>query len=186
MALANDINPFRDEPAAAPAPAITTTSPSASTAAISPSDAASSTPSSAEPAVYLSNLEPVDGDPRSQSATLYDGKSTSDFTSSITSSINSFDSEKKVVYTIEDGWNHFRATIGIDTSSKPGAKVNFRVYLDGDQVGSGNLLTMQETKELDIPVTGRSQIQLVITAEKTGGVGGSGRAVWGDARFTTD
>jgi hypothetical protein len=41
-------------------------------------------------------------------------------------------------------------------------------------------------QKLALPLTGQSQLKLVTTTQKSGGVGNSGRAAWGDARFTTE
>ncbi|WP_412538134.1 NPCBM/NEW2 domain-containing protein [Longispora sp. K20-0274] len=119
-------------------------------------------------------------------AKLYDGSATHTYNSSIKAGINSFNDTYTYVYTIEDGMRFFRATIGIDVASKPGAEVLFRVYLNNAAIDSGYLMTMQGVKELAIPIDGKSQIKLVTTAQKSGGVGNSGQAAWGDARFTTD
>ncbi|MEH0972058.1 NPCBM/NEW2 domain-containing protein [Micromonospora sp. CPCC 205546] len=156
-----------------------------------PTGEASASPSgsgSAEDAAvrYLADMEAVQGSSNVHVSKLYDGRVTREFNSSILASINMFRSKYTYVYTVDGDWKFFRATIGIDVGSKPGAEVHFRVYLNDVAVDSGYVLTMQETKELVIPVAGKSQIKLVTTAQKSGGVGNSGRATWGDARFTME
>jgi hypothetical protein len=135
---------------------------------------------------YLSELEAVQGSSNTHVSKLFDGRETREFNSSILAGINSFSPTYTYVYVVDNGWKFFRATIGIDVSSKPGAEVHFRVYLNDVAIDSGHVLTMQETKDLVIPVSGKSQIKLVTDVQKSGGVGNSGRSTWGDARFTME
>lgn len=135
---------------------------------------------------YLADLVAVVGDSNVHVSRLSDGHGPREYNTSVTASINNFSEKKTFVYTNDKNWKVFRATIGIDVSSEPGAEVHFRVYLDDAPIDAGYLLPMQKTKELVVPVAGKSQIKLVTTTQKSGGVGHSGRATWGDARFTME
>ena len=134
---------------------------------------------------YLCELEPVTGDDRKQVSSLNNGSETLEFNSSVMAPINSFNTDYSFVYTIGNGWKYFRVTIGIDVESEPGAKVLFRIYLNDKSIDSGHVLEMNEVKEIAIPLNGESQIKL-FTEVQASGIGGSGRATWGDARFTLE
>jgi hypothetical protein len=131
---------------------------------------------------YLADARPTVGDPGEGPATIAGNKVTC--LRSIRFPINGFQGEYTAVYPIEAQWNTFRATIGIDNRTKPGAKIHFLVYLDDALVNDGYLLTYYDSRELKIDVRGKSVIKLYTEVVEAGGVGGTGRSVWGNARFT--
>jgi hypothetical protein len=59
------------------------------------------------------------------------------------------------------------------------------VYLDDTLINDGYLLTYYDSRALKVDVRGKSVLKLVTELVAAGGIGGTGRSVWGDARFTT-
>jgi hypothetical protein len=131
---------------------------------------------------YLADLKPLYGDPGEGPATL--GGNKVECGRSIRFPINGFQGGYTAEYGIDAHSSTFRATLGIDNKTKPGAKVNFLIYLDGELVNDGYLLTYYDTQELKLSVKGKSVLKLVTEVVAAGGVGGTGRSVWGNARFT--
>lgn len=87
-----------------------------------------------------------------------------------------------VRYTI-GGCTRFQASLGVDDEVGPNGSVDFQVYLDGVKAyDSGLMLGNSLTAPLDLVVTGKSQLRLVVTN------GGDGinydHADWADARLT--
>lgn len=138
--------------------------------------------SSAPATQYLADLKPLYGDPGEGAATL--GGNKVECGRSIRFPINGFQGGYTAEYGIDAHSSTFRATLGIDNKTKPGAKVNFLIYLDGELVNDGYLLTYYDTQELKVSVKGKSVLKLVTEVVAAGGVGGTGRSVWGNARFT--
>jgi hypothetical protein len=87
-----------------------------------------------------------------------------------------------VRYTIS-GCTRFQASLGVDDEVGPNGSVDFQVYLDGVKAyDSGLMLGNSLTAPLDLDVTAKSQLRLVVTN------GGDGidydHADWADARLT--
>lgn len=136
----------------------------------------SPTPTPAEGVQYLSDLPSIDGDNRIKTATLGDGKT---YSHSVRS-VNPFE-RYTFVYAIEGEWKFFVATLGIDRGAPDESVAHFQVYLNGAPYGSGDVVGKWETKEVRIPVTGKSEIKLVTSTQKGAT---KVRSVWGDARFS--
>jgi hypothetical protein len=130
---------------------------------------------------YLADLEPLEGAPGTGPATI--GGNKIECGRSLRFQINGFQGGYTATYGIGASAVFFHATLGIDNKTKPGAKVHFLVYLDGALVNDGYLLSYYDTREFKVGVKGKSVIKLVTEVVASGGVGGTGKSVWGNARF---
>ena len=131
---------------------------------------------------YLADQVPLYGDPGEGPATLGGNKVVCG--RSVRFPINGFASKYTAEYGIDAKATWFRATLGIDSRTKPGAKVHFLIYLDGTAINDGYLLTYYDVQEIKVPVKGKAVLKLVTEAVEAGGVGGTGRSAWGNGRFT--
>ncbi|GAB3836648.1 NPCBM/NEW2 domain-containing protein [Kribbella italica] len=131
---------------------------------------------------YLADQVPLYGDPGEGPATLGGNKVVCG--RSVRFPINGFASKYTAEYAIDAKATWFRATLGIDSRTKPGAKVHFLIYLIGTPIDDGYLLTYYDVKEIKVPVKGKAVLKLVTEAVEAGGVGGTGRSAWGNGRFT--
>jgi hypothetical protein len=130
---------------------------------------------------YLADLEPLEGAPGTGPATI--GGNKIECGRSLRFQINGFQGGYTATYGIGASAVFFHATLGIDNKTKPGAKVHFLVYLDGALVNDGYLLSYYDTREFKVGVKGKSVIKLVTEVVASGGVGGTGQSVLGNARF---
>lgn len=179
---------FHNSPNVTSPPSTPATSSSSSTVtpAVSPSVSGSlgcgQSPTEAAQVEYLADIKPVSGDPGTGPSTI--GGNKVRCLKSVRFPINGFNSTYTAVYNIGPTLTTFHATLGIDNGTKDGAKVHFQIYVDDASVDTGYMLDFLSTKEIEINVTGKSRLKLVTEAVDAGGVGNTGHATWGDARFT--
>jgi chitodextrinase/glucose/arabinose dehydrogenase len=89
----------------------------------------------------------------------------------------------EIVYNLGGTWTRFKAEIGIDDEvTNPVASVVFEVWADGQRLfQSGTLRTSSATVPVDVDVTGRQQLRLLVTDAGDGA--NSDHADWADARL---
>jgi hypothetical protein len=182
-----------DEPTLTPTPTVddstdppstpTTPDPTESSPETEPPPTTEPTATPKSPATqYLADLKPLYGDPGEGPATI--GGNKIDCGRSVRFPINGFQGQYTAEYRIDKTAAVFRATLGIDNATKPGAKIHFLIYLDDVLVNDGYLLTYYDTQEFKVSVKGKSVLKLFTEVVASGGVGNTGRSVWGNARFT--
>ncbi|WP_165956467.1 NPCBM/NEW2 domain-containing protein [Kribbella antibiotica] len=136
-------------------------------------------PSTTEPAAvqYLADLDALQGDTRQQQAELSDKGKRTQYLHSLKPP-NPF-VEYTFEFAITEG-KYFCSTVGIDTKGSSGNVMAFQVYLDGKSVADYQTAT-NETRPVQVELTGHSQIKLFSSAVKREGT--RPPAVWADARF---
>jgi hypothetical protein len=155
----------------APAPR---TVPSATPSAVAPP------PASAD-VQYLSDLHALQGDNRVKTAELSSGGTKTTYVHSLRTVNPS--TEYTFEYVINGDWAFFTATIGIENGARDNSGAVFQVYLDGRTAPELSFTVAQyESREIRIPVSGKSKIKLYTANIKREGYFPT---VWGDARFTT-
>jgi hypothetical protein len=79
----------------------------------------------------------------------------------------------------------FKASVGVDDEVGPTGSVVFRVFADTTKVYDSALMTgKSQTQNIDVPLGGADQLQLVVT--KGGDDGAYDHADWADARVECD
>jgi hypothetical protein len=128
---------------------------------------------------YLSDIEGT----RNKSATLVLGGRQRQCLNSLMIAAHLFQDTKTLEYSIDPGWDTFRAVAGIDTEPPAGNRMRFTVFVDGRQAAVHEL-SDREAAQIEVPVSGRSQLKLVTETLSAGKVPKGGYGAWGDARFT--
>ncbi|MDG9702063.1 NPCBM/NEW2 domain-containing protein [Streptomyces sp. DH37] len=131
------------------------------------------------PVQYLSDIEGT----RDKSATLVLGGRQRQCLNSLMIAAHLFQDTKTLEYSIDPGWDAFRAVAGIDTAPPAGNRMRFTVFVDGRQAAVHEL-SDREAVEIEVPVAGKSQLKLVTETLRAGKVPKGGYGAWGDARFT--
>ncbi|MFC8454355.1 NPCBM/NEW2 domain-containing protein [Kitasatospora sp. NPDC057223] len=175
---------------AAPAAPVTPDTPAAPTertTAPAPRTVPSATPSAAAPPAasadvqYLSDLHALQGDNRVKTAELSSGGTKTTYVHSLRTVNPS--TEYTFEYVINGDWAFFTATIGIENGARDNSGAVFQIYLDGKTAPELSFTVAQyESREIRIPVSGKSKIKLHTANVKREGYFPT---VWGDARFTT-
>jgi chitodextrinase len=88
----------------------------------------------------------------------------------------------EVVYTLGGTWTRFKADVGLDDEVSTGGSVVFEVWADGQRLfQSGTLRANSATVPIDVDVTGKQQLKLIVT--NADGSNDSDHADWADARL---
>jgi alpha-galactosidase len=86
-----------------------------------------------------------------------------------------------VIYRLGKACTHFTATVGLDGDAQGNGSVAFQVWADGAQLFDSGVLTGTTTASVDVDVTGKQRLRLLVT---NGGDGPAwDRASWGDAKL---
>ncbi|MCY6354160.1 NPCBM/NEW2 domain-containing protein [Clostridium sp. ZS2-4] len=86
-----------------------------------------------------------------------------------------------IIYDLNNQFSRFTADIGLDDASKGLGSVEFKVLADGKEVYNSGIISGNNipSKSIDIDVTGKNQLELVVTDAGDGS--GNDYAVWGNA-----
>jgi hypothetical protein len=88
----------------------------------------------------------------------------------------------EVRYVLNGAYSWFQAEIGVDDYSTVAGSVVFQAYLDGVKVyDSGTMNYTQFAKRVDLNVSGKNELKLVVTDAGDGGT--SDHANWADAKL---
>jgi chitodextrinase len=91
-------------------------------------------------------------------------------------------SPSEITYNLGGTYSRFRADIGIDDEVTSGGTVVFEVWADGQRLyQSGVLTSSSATVAVNVDVTGKQQLRLVVT--NADGRGAGDHADWADARL---
>ncbi len=176
--------PKDDDGTAAPAPGNSPSATVPSTPLPGPDQTETPSPSTTgtppAPVQYLADLDALRGDTRQQQAELSDKGKRTQYQHSLKPP-NPF-VEYTFEFAITEG-KYFCSTVGIDTKGSSGNVMAFQVYLDGKSVADYQTAT-NETRSVQVELTGHSQIKLFSSAVKREGT--RPPAVWADARFADD
>jgi hypothetical protein len=127
---------------------------------------------------YLASMQPVGGFGNFESASA----------NAAVFSLNTFASDPMTLtYSVPTGYTSFTANVGLDTSdTKPGVTGFYQLSLDGNPVGSGNMLQVGDTTSVHIRLSGVSQLTMSVelrSGAEDGTPGHVGRLAFGDAAF---
>jgi chitodextrinase/glucose/arabinose dehydrogenase len=90
-------------------------------------------------------------------------------------------SRSEVSYALGGAYTRFKADIGLADYITEFGSVVFEVWLDGSKVYDSGLLLPRQVKAVDLEVTGKQQLRLVVT--NGDGRGRNDHANWADARL---
>jgi hypothetical protein len=90
----------------------------------------------------------------------------------------------QIFYNVNGQYTRFKSTVGVDSEVGSGGSVIFQIFADSTKIFDSGLMNgSTAAKAVDVDITGKNQLQLVVT---DGGDGmSSDHADWADARITT-
>ncbi|HEY5835408.1 NPCBM/NEW2 domain-containing protein [Streptomyces sp.] len=136
--------------------------------------------------VYLSSLDPIGG-LGNWKTTGSAGMGQKTYGNGIIFTPNYFNSQRlDLTFTIPSGMKHFKATVGLDDRTAPGATVFFQIQRNETPVDSGFTLGVDGRQEVNPLITGahRLTIMVEVTKRAPDSINAPLHAVWGDARFS--
>ena len=132
--------------------------------------------------VFLSELEPISETTPDKNSVNLSGTTFSD---SLTLRVGGCRKSGEIAYSLNREWRRFKTTVGVTSDSKPGAEVDFRLFVDDKQVGPEYQTTKFKSAPIDIDVSNALELKLRMTFVKgdMGLCSNAGYAAWGDAQL---